>query len=327
MNPPESGMPLKPQLSVVVPVLNEAENIPPLLDGVVAALGDQLTWELILVDDGSTDETANVARECGAADTRIRLVSLARRYGQSTAMQAGFDHARGHVLVTMDGDLQNDPGDIPTMVAKLNEGYDLVVGYRERRKDRLVTRKIPSWIANRIIAWLTGVPIRDNGCSLKAYRADLLTRMRLYSDMHRFIPALAAGTAGARIAQIPVRHHPRTRGVSKYGLSRIGKVLADLFTIKMIRSFRMRPLLLFATGAGAATALALAAAALWLLSLTGLGVQRAATTIVFPGSVLLLLALAVYLLLLGLVGEVALRTHRRHGLKAFPLVREGRAHG
>ena len=146
---------------------------------------------------------------------------LARNYGQTQAMQAGFDRANGRIVVSMDGDLQNDPRDIPLLVAKLEEGFDLVAGYRMRRQDKVVTRKIPSWVANRIIIWLTGVRIRDNGCSLKAYRRDLLDQLHLYSDMHRFLPALAAATANARIAEVPVRHHARRFGVSKYGLTRV----------------------------------------------------------------------------------------------------------
>jgi glycosyltransferase involved in cell wall biosynthesis len=230
-----------PAISIVVPVMNEERNVAPLVEAVRGALADHPEWELILVDDGSQDRTREIAAGIARDDARVRLVPLARNYGQSTAMQAGFDSARGDVVVTMDGDLQNDPRDIPLLLETLSQGYDLVAGYRIRRQDRFVTRKIPSWIANRIIRWITGVPIRDNGCSLKAYRRELLSRMRLYSEMHRFIPALAASTAGARITEVGVRHHARARGESKYGLSRIFSVLADLMAIKMIRSHRLRP--------------------------------------------------------------------------------------
>ena len=255
-------------VSVVIPLFNEEESVGHLADAVRGALDGLDAWELILVDDGSTDRTAEVAKGFAAEDDRIRVVRLARNYGQTPAMQAGFDHARGDVVVTMDGDLQNDPADIPRLVAKIGEGYDLVVGYRERRQDRLLTRKVPSWIANRIIRWLTGVAIRDNGCSLKAYRRELLDRIVLYSDMHRFIPAVSAGVAGARIAEVPVRHHPRRYGTSKYGLSRVAKVLADLVTITMIRWFRERPLLMFGIGAVMATAMAVAFAAAAVVALT-----------------------------------------------------------
>ena len=218
-------------------------------------------------------------------------------------MQAGFDRARGRIVVSMDGDLQNDPRDIPLLVAKLDEGYDLVAGYRMRRQDRIVTRKIPSWVANRIIIWLTGVRIRDNGCSLKAYRRDLLDQLHLYSDMHRFLPALAAATANARIAEVPVRHHARRFGASKYGLSRIAKLLADLLTIKMIATFRESPLAMFGLGTLASIVFAGGFIAAWLLS-------SIPNAYVFPGSALLCIALAVFLTVLGLMPDEALQAVR-----------------
>jgi hypothetical protein len=248
-------------------------------------------------------------------------VRLARTYGQTAAIQAGFDHSRGAVIVTMDGDLQNDPDDIPRLVARLNEGYDLVAGYREGRQDHWLLRKVPSWVANRLITWVTGVSIRDNGCSLKAYRRELLDRLHLYSDMHRFIPAVAAGTAGARIAEIPVRHHARRYGASKYGLSRIAKVLADLLTIKMIRSFRERPLALFACGALGAGALGIAFGTAAVISLTTFQPAKS-NAMVFPGTALLWFGLACYLLMLGLIGEVALREERGVDAGQLPVVRE-----
>jgi glycosyltransferase involved in cell wall biosynthesis len=232
------------ELSVIVPLLDEEASVEALAREVKASLGEGGSWELLLVDDGSTDRTAEIAARLADEDARVRLVRLARRYGQSTAMQAGFDHASGAVMVTLDGDGQNDPRDIPRLLERLGDGYDLVVGYRVRRRDRLV-RTIPSRIANRLIRAITGVPVRDNGCSLKAYRREVLDRMRLYSDMHRFIPALAVGVAGARLTEVPVSHRPRTAGRSKYGLSRVFRVLADLVTVKMVRSFRDRPLALF----------------------------------------------------------------------------------
>jgi glycosyltransferase involved in cell wall biosynthesis len=211
------------ELSIVVPLFNEAENVDPLVERVRAALDGGPSWELLLVDDGSRDATPARMDELALEDPRVRPIHLARNYGQTTAMQAGFDHARGRIVVSMDGDLQNDPLDIPRLIETLDEGYDLVTGYRENRQDRFLTRKVPSWIANRIIRWLTAVPIRDNGCSLKAYRAELIQRLHLYSDMHRFIPAIAVATAGARIAEIPVMHHARQHGVSKYGFREPGR--------------------------------------------------------------------------------------------------------
>ncbi|UCG85502.1 MAG: glycosyltransferase family 2 protein [Gemmatimonadota bacterium] len=311
----------EPQLSVVVPLYNEVDNVLPLVEAITEALAGCEPWELILVDDGSTDGTAAVAHRIADDDGRIRLIRLARNYGQTPAMQAGFDHVRGRVVVSMDGDLQNDPRDIPLLAAKLDEGYDLVAGYRRGRKDKLVTRKIPSWIANRLIQRITQVRIRDNGCSLKAYRVDLLRRINLYSDMHRFIPAVAAATAGARIAEVPVRHHARKHGSSKYGLSRILKVLADLLTIKMIRSFRDRPLAMLAAGSLLATLLAGATGAAAIVAAVGFGPEKA-NAVVFSGTALLWLGLAGYLLMLGLIAEVALWEHRRENGEQLPLVHE-----
>ncbi len=311
----------QPEISVVVPLFNEEESVRPLVEAVREVFEPRTDWELVLVDDGSRDATVTIAGEIAAADPRVRLLRLARNYGQTPAMQAGFDHARGRVVVSMDGDLQNDPRDIPRLVAKLDEGYDLVAGYRERRQDKVVTRKVPSWIANRLIRRITGVNIRDNGCSLKAYRRELLDRVHLYSDMHRFIPAVAAATGGARIAEIPVRHHARRFGASKYGLSRIAKVLADLLTIKMIRSFRERPLALFAAGAVGACVIATAFLAAALISIFFFRPEKA-NALVFPGAALLWFGLGFYLLMLGLIAEVAVRKHRHFRKQALPLARE-----
>jgi glycosyltransferase involved in cell wall biosynthesis len=308
-------------LSVVVPVYNEAENVGLLVEAVRSALGDEQSWELLLVDDGSADGTVAIVEELAAVDPRVRLVALARNYGQTQAMQAGFDEAAGDVVVSMDGDLQNDPRDIPLLVAKLREGYDLVAGYRVKRRDRFLSRKVPSWVANRIIRAITKVDIRDNGCSLKAYRRWTLDRMALYSDMHRFLPALAAATAGARITEIPVRHHSRRHGRSKYGLSRILKILADLFTITLISWFREQPLRLFGLGAISALLLSLAfgvATALALLDAP----SGTPDLFVLPGSALLFLMLAGYLLMLGLLAEMALRKVREDTPELLPIVTE-----
>jgi glycosyltransferase involved in cell wall biosynthesis len=221
---------------------------------------------------------------------------------------AGFDHARGRVIVSLDGDLQNDPRDIPALIAKLDEGYDLVCGWRHQRQDKLLLRKVPSWVANRIIRRLTGVPITDNGCSLKAYRRDLLRRISLYAEQHRFIPALSA-SVGARITEMPVRHHARRFGESKYGISRTLKVLVDLLTLKMITTFKSRPLVGFALAAVPAVLVALVFGGMWLFSLTHFGVEKA-SSLVFPGAGLLSIGVALYLFMLGLVAEVALSSER-----------------
>lgn len=312
----------RPEISVVCPMYNEGDNVGPLVDAVTAALGDGSRWELLLVDDGSADDTVSIAGRRTWADERVRLVRLARNYGQATATQAGFDAARGRVIVTIDGDLQNDPADIPMLVAKLDEGYDLVAGYREERKDRFLTRTLPSRVANLLIRGLTGVPIRDNGCSLKAYRRELVERLGLYSDMHRFIPALAVGTASARIAEVPVRHHPRRFGRSKYGLSRVWKVLADMMTVIMLRWFRDRPLLMFALGSLATLAIGLLFV-LGSIAIPLLG-THGADAVVLPSAAILLIGLSIYLLMVGLIAEVAI--HRAADTHA-PLVRERRGRG
>ena len=235
----------RPRLSVCVPFYNEEESIAPMHKAVVDALGPLgIPFEMVFVDDGSRDSTLAIAVGLTKQDPRVRVVKFRRNYGQTAAMAAGIEAARGDVIVTMDGDLQNDPRDIPQFLELIDQGYDIVVGWRHDRQDKLVSRKIPSRIANRLIAKVTGVAIRDNGCSLKAYRASLIKRIPLYSEMHRFIPAVA-NIAGPRVAEIKVRHHARKFGQSKYGLSRVYKVLLDLMVIKTVASFASRPLLWF----------------------------------------------------------------------------------
>ena len=207
-------------LSVVAPLYNESQNVAPLVEWILEALAVYPgSFEIILVDDGSRDDTWDRVAEASLAEPRVRGIALGRNVGQTAAMMAGFDHACGRVVVSLDGDLQNDPRDIPALLEKLDEGYDLVCGWRQRRQDKFLLRKVPSWVANRIIRRLTGVQITDNGCSLKAYRRELLDRISLYAEQHRFIPALSA-SVGARITEMPVRHHARRFGESKYGISR-----------------------------------------------------------------------------------------------------------
>jgi glycosyltransferase involved in cell wall biosynthesis len=232
-------------LSVVVPLYNEEESLRPLYAAIVAGVEPLgVSFEIVFVDDGSRDGTVRLADEIARADPRVCLVKFRRNYGQTPAMAAGIAEARGEIIVTMDGDLQNDPADIGELLARIDEGNDIVVGWRHDRQDKLWTRKVPSRIANKLIAKVTGVPIRDNGCSLKAYRACLIKQIPLYSEMHRFIPAMAS-IAGPKIAEIRVRHHARRFGQSKYGLSRIYKVLLDLMVIKTVASFTARPMLWF----------------------------------------------------------------------------------
>jgi glycosyltransferase involved in cell wall biosynthesis len=230
------------RLSIIVPFYNEAESIEPMYRAIVAAMQPlAIPYEMVFVDDGSQDATLELATGLARCDPRVRVVQFRRNFGQTPAMAAGIEHARGEILVTMDGDLQNDPGDIRHFLEKIDEGYDIVVGWRFNRQDKLVSRKIPSRIANRLIGSVTGVRIHDNGCSLKAYRASVIKSIPLYSEMHRFIPAMAS-IAGPRIAEIKVRHHARQFGKSKYGISRVYRVLLDLLVIKTLASFLARPL-------------------------------------------------------------------------------------
>ena len=232
-------------LSIVVPIYNEVDNLPVLHERVTAAMaGTGIDYELILVDDGSTDGSFDVMRELAGRDGRCRVIRFRRNFGQTAAMAAGFDTASGRVVVPMDGDLQNDPADIPLLLAKIDEGFDVVSGWRRDRQDAFINRKLPSIIANGLISWLTGVHLHDYGCTLKAYRREVLDGINLYGEMHRFVPALAS-QVGARLAELPVRHHPRLHGTTKYGISRTVRVVLDLMTVKFLLSYSTKPIQLF----------------------------------------------------------------------------------
>ncbi|MBP7146626.1 MAG: glycosyltransferase family 2 protein [Acidobacteria bacterium] len=296
-------------LSIVVPVYNEDECVRELHRRTVAALESTgLRFELIFVDDGSTDRTFAELEALHAADPRVRVVKLRRNFGQTQAMRAGIDHANGERIVTMDGDLQNEPADIPRLVARLDEGYELVTGWRRSRHDAWLSRKLPSRAANWAIARLTGVAVHDNGCSLKAYRAALIKRTPMYGEMHRFLPAMVAA-GGGRIAEEVVRHHPRERGVSKYGLSRVGKVLLDMFTIKMLVTFSQRPLHWFALLSVPWIALS----ALFALYFVFVRARWGEWTPVFTSLAILCGFCVFHLLVAGLVGELIVRTGKPYG--------------
>jgi glycosyltransferase involved in cell wall biosynthesis len=290
----------RPQLSVVVPLYNEEECVMPLYASLVQVC-EQLNvpYELIFVDDGSQDQTFPRLRYLHAGDLRVKVIRFRRNFGQTAAMEAGFRYAKGKVIISMDGDLQNDPKDIPNFLQKIDEGYDVVCGWRKSRRDRLISRKIPSVLANRLISLLTGVNIHDNGCSLKAYRSSVIKRIPLYSEMHRFIPAMATLT-GAKITEIITIHHPRRFGKSKYGLSRIWKVFLDLFLIKMLTSFAERPALWF--GMFSPPAFFLGTSCLTGVLLAG------PSGVVLPALSFLFFSLAGHLLAMGLLGEMVLRT-------------------
>jgi glycosyltransferase involved in cell wall biosynthesis len=287
-----------PALSIVVPLFNEEENVPMLIQRIETALSSFTNqYEVIAVDDGSTDGTFERLYSIKKHRPGLCILKFRRNFGQTQAMQAGIDHARGEIIVTMDGDLQNDPADIPNLLAKIAEGYDVVSGWRRKRKDH-VLRCIPSRVANKMLTFVTGVKINDNGCSLKAYRASIIKRVRLYSEMHRFIPAFAF-FLGGRIAELEVRHHPRVHGQSKYGFSRIWKVFLDLFVLRLVLNFSERPMIWFGSFA-LASFLAAFVLALWLL-------YDWEATIVWPGVLLLLSFNGFVFLFYGIIGELAVR--------------------
>lgn len=292
-------------LSIIIPLYNEEDNVRPLFDAIAAAVAPlPLMVELLLVDDGSRDATFARALELPRdGKPKLRLIKLRRNYGQTAAMVAGIEHAHGRVLITLDGDLQNDPQDIPRLLAEIEKGFDLVVGWRKARKDHW-SRVLPSKIANRLIGWITGVPIKDNGCSLKAYRAEIIKAIPLYAEMHRFIPAMAS-LAGARITEIEVRHHPRRFGHSKYGFSRIYKVLVDLVVIATILDFARRPMRWLLGTGGLAAGVGCLASGLFVLT-------RAEPGVAFQGVVMLSGALTAFLLFLALLSYLlhSVRTPR-----------------
>src|ERR671939_1485366 len=309
-----------PDISVFLPVFDEEPNLRPLhekLDRALKQLGR--TAEIIYVDDGSRDGSLAILRELAAEDSRVRVVALRRNYGQTAAMAAGIDAARGRVLIPMDADLQNDPADIARLLDKLDEGYDVVSGWRKDRQDKLITRKIPSMLANRLISWIGGVPLHDYGCSLKAYRRESLEDVRLYGEMHRFIP-IYASWAGARVTEIPVEHHARTAGKSKYGLSRTVKVIFDLMTIKFMASYQTKPIYIFGAF-GMLSFVVSVLAALWALFLK---LTHRADFIQTPLPVvaIVMFAVGIQFILMGLLAEMLVRTYHESQAKPIYAVRE-----
>jgi glycosyltransferase involved in cell wall biosynthesis len=306
-------LPQRPYLSVVIPMFNEAENVAPLCERLIASLGaQQRSYEIVFVDDGSEDRTFENLVDVHRVHPQIKVVKLRRNFGQTPAMVAGIEYARGEVIILMDGDLQNDPADIPRFLEKMSDGYDIVVGWRQRRQDHLVRRKIPSWIANRLLTKVTGVKVKDTGCSLKSFRAELIKGLPLYSEMHRFIPVVAS-LAGARMAQIPVTHHARQFGKSKYGLSRVYKVVADLLVLRTILSLAGRP---SAVLVGASLISAVASIGGFVYGSWAAPADSSLATITFTGLGVLLGALAIFLFFLGFLVELIYRTeeHRVENL-------------
>src|SRR6185369_15049804 len=235
----------KVEISIVVPVYNEQENVEAVYSAISTAMRAMgCSYEIVMVDDGSSDASYAVLTRLASEDANLKVIRFRRNFGQTAAMSAGFDHATGDIIIPMDGDLQNDPADIPRLVAKIHEGYDVVSGWRRDRKDTFISRKIPSLLANALISRQTGVHLHDYGCTLKAYRREVLDGINLYGEMHRFVPALAS-QFGARIAELPVNHHPRLYGVSKVGISRTLRVILDLMTVKFLLAYSTKPIQLF----------------------------------------------------------------------------------
>jgi glycosyltransferase involved in cell wall biosynthesis len=309
-----------PRLSVIVLVYNELESIAPMheeLMGVLEAL--DLSYEVLYIDDGSRDGSTERLGQLAARDRHVRVVSFRRNFGQTAAVQAGIDHSRGEILVFMDGDMQNDPHDIPRLMEKIDEGFDVVSGWRKDRRDDAV-RVLPSKIANWIIARVTGVRLNDFGCTLKAYQRDVIQDVKLYGEMHRFIPVYASWV-GARITELTVNHRPRTYGHSKYSLARTARVLLDLITVKLLGSYSTKPIYFFGFAAFGLWALAFVFAAIVI-------VQRVLPPYVYAhNNPLLLLAVflgivGVQFILMGLLAELSIRTYHESQAKTTYVVRE-----
>ena len=306
-------------LSVVVPVYNEEESLPHLVEQLLNALrpsGER--FELVLVNDGSGDRSAEVLEDLSARVPEVVAVLLRKNYGQTAAMAAGFDISQGDVIISLDGDLQNDPADIPMLLAKLREGYDLVSGWRHRRRDAAIQRKLPSRIANRLIGGVTGVHLHDYGCSLKAYRREVLTDMRLYGELHRFLPALAF-IEGARITEVKVNHRPRRFGSSKYGIDRTFRVLMDLLTVWFMKRFLTRPMYVFGFGGLIAIAASLVAST-YLLAVKLLGGDIANRPLLTLAVVLGLAGIQLFCF--GLLGELLIRTYHESQDRPIYRIRE-----
>ena len=292
-------------LSVVIPVYNEEESVKFLYEAVTKALSDlKRPYEIFLVDDGSKDNTYKNALTLAKSDSRLKIIKLKRNYGQTTALHAGFQNAKGKVIVTMDGDLQNDPDDIPVMLNKMDEGYDIVLGWRHDRKDFFISRRLPSKIANWLVRKVTGIPVKDNGCAIRAYRAEVIKNFPMYSEMHRLMPVITA-LVGAKFTQIKVKHHPRKFGHSKYGLSRIYKVLLDLVALKTIFSFFYIPLFGFGF---LALAVGLISLAILTIGILFLFMYPGQSLVTLFGVSALFAALSLFLYFLGIICHLIYRT-------------------
>ncbi len=307
------------KISVVVPLLNEQDNIGPLYQQITQTLADGHDYEIIFVDDGSSDNSFNILANLQKADARVRVISFRKNFGQTAALGAGFEYARGKVIVAIDADLQNDPADIPKMLARLDEGFDVVSGWRKKRHDNAITRLLPSKIANWLISRITGVKLHDYGCTLKVYRREVLEEIKLYGEMHRFIPALASWS-GAKITEIVVNHRPRTAGKTKYGLGRTLKVVLDLITVKFLGSFSTKPIYIFG-GLGLASGFGAIASGVVVLY------QKIANNFPMNRNPLLILttlliATTIQFILMGLLAELLVRTYHESQNRPTYVIKE-----
>lgn len=306
-------------VSVVVPLFNEQDNLTALYEQITQALTDKYDYEIIFVDDGSTDDSFDILARLQKSDARVRVICFRKNFGQTAALSAGFKYTKGDIIVAIDADLQNDPADIPKMIAKLDQGYDVISGWRKKRHDHAITRLIPSKIANWLIARITRVKLHDFGCTLKIYRKEVLQEMRLYGEMHRFIPALASWS-GARIAEMVVNHRPRTAGRAKYGLGRTLKVVLDLITVKFLGSFSTKPIYIFG-GLGALSALSAVAFGLAVLY------QKFAHDFSINRNPLLILTAilimaTIQFVLMGLLAELLVRTYHESQNRPTYVIKE-----
>jgi glycosyltransferase involved in cell wall biosynthesis len=317
-------------LTIIVPVLNEVENLRPLVDEIIAALEDEpLKYEILFIDDGSNDGSFELMKELHQEYPRIGVIRFRRNFGQTAAFAAGFDYAKGRIIVTIDADRQNDPADIPVLVAKFNEGFDVVNGWRQNRQDGFLLRKVPSYFANRMIARATGVKLHDRGCSLRAYSIEVARDLQLYGEMHRFIPELSS-TAGFKMAEVPVGHRPRTAGTSKYGISRTFRVVLDLLTILFLSRYSARPMHLFggvgilSVALGFLSGLYLVSIKIWAGIRGGMEGFRSVQIGDRPLLMLsvLLVILGVQFFVMGLLAELIVRTYYESQNKPIYYVRE-----
>jgi glycosyltransferase involved in cell wall biosynthesis len=308
------------EISVVIPVFNEQENLEDIYQQVLNSLQGKYSFEIIFIDDGSTDGSRKILENIHLKDSRVKVIIFRRNFGQTAAMSAGFNHSKGEIIVPLDADGQNDPADIPALVEKLKEGYDIVSGWRKDRKDKAISRKIPSILANWLIGKMTGVKLHDYGCSLKAYKREILETINLYGEMHRFIPAIASWS-GAKITEMVVNHRPRVAGVAKYGLERIMKVFLDLVTVKFLGSYATKPIYIFG-GMGILSGLASVICGLIVLYMKYISSEHLAMNrnpLLLLSTILVITS--IQLILMGLLAEMIVRTYHESQKRPIYVIR------